>query len=150
MNRLNTFNNSSQPLSFSNNGISPVSEGANALKLENEVIENDTQQETMSESIDEVNNQYHEELLKNQEINEAENNNSEKDEMSLSKETPETFEETEVNSNDLREFGVDTNEPDLFSSSDNNSDTNDLSSSLDEDNDDDDLEIPAFLRRQKN
>ena len=32
---------------------------------------------------------------------------------------------------------VDTNEPDLFSSSDNNSDANDLSSSLDEDNDDD-------------
>ena len=37
-----------------------------------------------------------------------------------------------------------------FSSSDYNSDTNDLPSSLDEDNDDDDLEIPAFLRRQKN
>ena len=54
------------------------------------------------------------------------------------------------NQNDLREFGVDTNEPDLFSSSDDNSNTNDLTSSLDEDNDEDDLEIPAFLRRQKN
>ena len=88
--------------------------------------------------------------MKNQEINEVEDNKSLKDEMSFSKETSESFQETEVNSNDLREFGVDTNEPDLFSSSDYNSDTNDLSSSLDEDNDDDDLEIPAFLRRQKN
>ena len=52
--------------------------------------------------------------------------------------------------NDLREFGVDTNEPDLFSSSDDNSDANDLSKFFRMKKNDDDLEIPAFLRRQKN
>ena len=54
------------------------------------------------------------------------------------------------NTNDLREFGVDNNEPDLFSSNDDNSGTDDLLSSSNDENEDDDLEIPAFLRRQKN
>ena len=54
-------------------------------------------------------------------------------------------------SNDLKEFGVDSDAPDLFSAETENLSTNDLlSSSEDEDEDDDDLEIPAFLRRQKN
>ena len=51
-------------------------------------------------------------------------------------------------SNDLREFGVDSDSPDLFSSESEHSTAEDLLS-LNED-DDDDLEIPAFLRRQKN
>ncbi len=143
-------NGLTQSFVFNGNNSNPVSHGANALKLENEIVTNDLQNQTSNQSVNDMNNQYHEELLKNQEMNEVEDNKSEKDEMSFSKETSETYEETEANSNDLREFGVDTNEPDLFSSSDYNSDTTDLPSSLDEDNDDDDLEIPAFLRRQKN
>ena len=52
-------------------------------------------------------------------------------------------------SNDLKEFGVDSDAPDLFSSeTENSSSDDDLLSSNDEE--DDDLEIPAFLRRQKN
>ena len=51
-------------------------------------------------------------------------------------------------SNDLKEFGVDSDAPDLFSSETENSSSDDLLSSSDEE--DDDLEIPAFLRRQKN
>ena len=51
-------------------------------------------------------------------------------------------------SNDLKEFGVDTDSPDLFSSETDNSSPEDLLSSNEEE--DDDLEIPAFLRRQKN
>ena len=51
-------------------------------------------------------------------------------------------------SNDLKEFGVDSDAPDLFSSETENSSSEDLLSSSDEE--DDDLEIPAFLRRQKN
>ena len=51
-------------------------------------------------------------------------------------------------SNDLKEFGVDSDAPDLFSTeTENTSSDNLLSSSTEED---DDLEIPAFLRRQKN
>ena len=140
-----------QSFVFNGNNTNPVSHGANALKLENEIVTNDLQNQTSNQSVNDMNNQYHEELLKNQEINEVEDNKSLKDEMSFSKETSESFQETEVNSNDLREFGVDTNEPDLFSSSNDYSETNDLSNALSEDNDDDDdLEIPAFLRRQKN
>ena len=52
-------------------------------------------------------------------------------------------------SNDLKEFGVDSDSPDLFSSESENSSPEDLLSSEAEE-EDDDLEIPAFLRRQKN
>ena len=51
-------------------------------------------------------------------------------------------------SNDLKEFGVDSDSPDLFSSESENSSPDDLLSS--ETEEEDDLEIPAFLRRQKN
>ena len=49
----------------------------------------------------------------------------------------------------LKEFGVDMDEPDLFSSENKDSSSDDLLGSSDHD-DEDDLEIPAFLRRQKN
>jgi len=52
-------------------------------------------------------------------------------------------------SNDLKEFGVDSDAPDLFSSETENSTSEDLLSSNVE-YEEDDLEIPAFLRRQKN
>jgi cell division protein FtsZ len=52
-------------------------------------------------------------------------------------------------SNDLKEFGVDSDAPDLFSTETENSSSDDLLSSNNE-NEEDDLEIPAFLRRQKN
>ena len=51
-------------------------------------------------------------------------------------------------SNDLKEFGVDTDAPDLFSSETESSSSDELLSSDQEE--EDDLEIPAFLRRQKN
>ena len=52
--------------------------------------------------------------------------------------------------NDLKEFGVDTDEPDLFNSNTHTANSDDLlGSSEDNIEDEDDLEIPAFLRRQK-
>ena len=51
--------------------------------------------------------------------------------------------------NDLKEFGVDNDAPDLFSSENETSSTENLLSQENE-NQEDDLEIPAFLRRQKN
>jgi len=70
--------------------------------------------------------------------------------MSFSQEAIETTEPEQNISNDLKEFGVDTNEPDLFNSENQSSNTEDLLGSNDDDSDEDDLEIPAFLRRQKN
>ena len=54
----------------------------------------------------------------------------------------------EETSNDLKEFGVDSDAPDLFSSESDNSSPEDLLTS--DEQEEDDLEIPAFLRRQKN
>ena len=53
--------------------------------------------------------------------------------------------------NDLKEFGVDSDAPDLFSSENETSDNRkSIVPMIHEDNEEDDLEIPAFLRRQKN
>ncbi len=128
---------------FSNNNTAPVSHGANALKLENEVIS-----ENPSESIDDLNNLYNEELLKNQDAENIVENISEQKEVSFSKEAIETH-LTDQSLNNLKEFGVEVDGPDLFSSESQNSSTEDLLGSSEEDQEDD-LEIPAFLRRQKN
>ena len=130
---------------FSNNSSSPVSHGANALKLENEVVS-----ENFNESVNEVNNQYHEELLKNQDVESVNESISENNDLSFSQERMDIKEAEQENSNDLKEFGVDTEEPDLFSSENSSSTSEDLLGSTDEDHEEDDLEIPAFLRRQKN
>ena len=140
-------NNGTTSFSFSNTSSNPISQGATALKLENEVVTENIN----NESVNEVNNQYHEELVKSQEVENIIENTSNDDEKSFSQEVLNSSESTETPSNDLKEFGVDTNEPDLFSSENQNLNSDDLLGSIEEDQEEeDDLEIPAFLRRQKN
>ncbi len=130
---------------FSNASSNPVSHGANALKLENEIVNESLNNQT----VDEVNNQYHEELLKDQEAKSIVDSTSDDEEKSFSQEA--ISNETEHNiTNDLKEFGVDTDEPDLFSNDNQNSSSESLLGSEKDDQEEDDLEIPAFLRRQKN
>ena len=64
----------------------------------------------------------------------------------------ESFSEIEQNSNGLENFGVEEESPDLFSSNQESFESEELSSkeSSEDQSEDDDLEIPAFLRRQKN
>ena len=143
-------NGMTQSFQFSGNNPNLVSHGANALKLENEIVTNNSQSQINNQSVNEMNDQYHEELLKNQEIEKSDSLSSEDNEMPISNETPESLEKIVEDQNDLREFGVDTNEPDLFSSENDNSESNDLLNSSDDEKEEDDLEIPAFLRRQKN
>ncbi len=134
---------SATSFNFSNNNHTPISHGANALKLENEVAS-----ENLNESVDDLNNQYNEELLKNQDAKNIVENISDQEEVSFSQEALVSPEIDQTPANDLREFGVEAEGPDLFSS--NSDDTSeDLLGSTEEDQDDD-LEIPAFLRRQKN
>jgi len=140
-----TTNNSSAAFSFSNTGSNPITHGANALKLENEVVN-----ENSEETIDQVNNEYHEELLKNQEAESIVENTSLENEVSFSQEAMDTLNTDTEQTNDLKEFGVNTDEPDLFSSDNQDTNSEDLLGSSNEENDEDDLEIPAFLRRQKN
>ena len=129
---------------FSGNNQTPVSLGANALKLENEVAS-----ENFNDSIDHLNNQYNEELLKNQKAKSIVENDSDQEEVSFTQEALETSKIDHTSPNDLKEFGVEAEGPDLFSSDNTDTSKEDLLGSL-EDDQEDDLEIPAFLRRQKN
>ena len=127
---------SSQSFDFYNNGASPITEGATALKLENEV-----QQETMTEA--------DQPIVSDEIINEG---NSE--ETKPEGELYDDMQEQESNSNGLENFEIEEETPELFNS-ENNENENldnefksfDNSESSEEEND---LEIPAFLRRQKN
>jgi cell division protein FtsZ len=136
--------NGTTSFSFSNASSNPFSHGANALKLENEVVTENLN----NESVDEVNNQYHEELLKNQSAENIVESTSSESEISFSQEAV-AHQENEL-SDDLKEFGVDTDEPDLFNNENNVSGSDDLLGSSENETEEDDLEIPAFLRRQKN
>ena len=136
-------NGATTSFSFANNTSNPITHGANALKLENEVVS-----ENFNESVDDINNQYHEELLKNQDAESIVKSASEENEVSFSEEAINNIESE--SSSDLKEFGVDTDEPDLFSADNQSSGQEDLLGSSNDESEEDDLEIPAFLRRQKN
>jgi cell division protein FtsZ len=142
---------SSAAFNFSNSTQSPISHGANALKLENEIVQEQqsetTQTNVTNEEVLQSTNLETESVVEDATVNEME--------KSFTQEAVETQDETnsidnveEDVSNDLKEFGVDSDSPDLFSSETENSIPEDLLSSDEEE--EDDLEIPAFLRRQKN
>ena len=144
---------SSQSFNFSNTtASSPITHGANALKLENEII-----QEQQTESSH--NQMTNEEVVQNTSTESesiVDDNSVNEMEKSFAQEALETnHEEAQENnvdeevSNDLKEFGVDSDAPDLFSSETETSSSDELLSS-DYEEEEDDLEIPAFLRRQKN
>ena len=60
---------------------------------------------------------------------------SESNETHFSNETSVSLEKEQDNQNDLREFGVDANEPDLFSSENANLDTNEFLNSTEDEKD---------------
>jgi cell division protein FtsZ len=137
---------------FTTSSSSPVSHGANALKLENEVTSDMANQQVIKEEVNQVNHQYHEELLKNQEVENTIEETSNEQEISFTEEA--TSEENSTIEqeikNDLSEFGVESDAPDLFSNDSDSLNSNELLSTDSDDEQEDDLEIPAFLRRQKN
>jgi cell division protein FtsZ len=137
---------------FSSSNSSPVSHGANALKLENEVTSEIANQPAIKEEVNKVNNQYLEELLKSQEIENTVSETSNEHEVSF---TEEAIKEEKASieqeiKNDLSEFGVESDAPDLFNNDSESLNSNELLSTDSDDEQEDDLEIPAFLRRQKN
>ena len=140
---------SNTSFNFSNSG--PISSGANALKLDSEVISENTLETDAinNENINQINNQYHEELLKNQDAESIVEKTVKDEENSFTKDAMEDLTEAQKSHNDLKEFGVDNESPDLFSSESENSYSEELLLSENEDQEDE-LEIPAFLRRQKN
>ncbi len=143
---------SSQSFNFSNmTPSSPITHGANALKLENEVIQEQKNDSSQSQVTNEDLNQntamQSESIVEDNSVNEMEKSFAQEAIETTDLDIQENNIEQEV-SNDLKEFGVDSDSPDLFSSEPESSSSEDLLSSNDDE--DDDLEIPAFLRRQKN
>ena len=143
---------SSASFNFSNTVSNPISNGANALKFENEIVNEQVNESSHSSVVNEeyINNSNieTESVIEDSSINEMEKSFTE-EAMETSQENTETESIEEDISNDLKEFGVDSDAPDLFSSETENSTSEDLLSSNVKD-EEDDLEIPAFLRRQKN
>jgi len=137
---------------FSSSNSSPVSHGANALKLENEVTSEIANQPAIKEEVNKVNNQYLEELLKSQEIENTVSETSNEHEVSFTEEAikEESASIEQEIKNDLSEFGVESDAPDLFNNDSESLNPNELLSTDSDDEQEDDLEIPAFLRRQKN
>ena len=144
---------SSASFNFSNSISNPVSHGANALKLENEIVQEQHQEHSNSNVSNEKT--IHSNNFETETESVVEDGSVNEMEKSFTQEAMETPQEQAVEenieedaSNDLKEFGVDSDAPDLFSSETENSSSDDLLSSSHEE--EDDLEIPAFLRRQKN
>ena len=123
---------SHQSFNFSANVAAPISEGATALKLENEIQE---------EAANEV-EQY------DQTDNEVLGSTTVSDEPIV--EETQSIDEPEV-SNGLENFEIEEETPELFNLGNEENSTDETSESQETHNlDEDDLEIPAFLRRQKN
>ena len=140
VNKHSTINNNT-------NFISNTS-GANALQVENEEIKS-TENELLNSLVDEnmaVN------TLSSEEIKSELNNNNFNDEMplNLEKESETNVPDNQIeNSNGLENFELGEDSPQLFNSdseilNDKNLENQDVVT------DEDELEIPAFLRRQKN
>tara|TARA_B100001250_G_scaffold386306_1_gene382707 strand:+ start:439 stop:1917 length:1479 start_codon:yes stop_codon:yes gene_type:complete len=142
---------SSQSFSFSNPNNSIITNGANALKIEEETASNyDSSHINESKEVNEM------------EMSNISTTSSEETEtltQNIENETETFIERTENEikdkpSNGLENFQFNDEEtPELFNSDNVENNSEDSSSSLDtndEKEEDDDLEIPAFLRRQKN
>jgi cell division protein FtsZ len=148
---------SAQTFNFSPTMSSPVTHGANALKLENEVINEVTKNISSTEipngQVESTQGIETESIVENNEVNDIDQSFSE-EAFNVLNETEETNLNEEGNtSNGLENFGaVDEDAPDLFNSDNKSSESQDLLSreNTEDSSEDDDLEIPAFLRRQKN
>ena len=145
---------SAQSFNFSPSMTSPISNGANALKLENEIIAepvtNTASPEMMNEQT--ATNQEVESIVENNQSNDYEQSFLEEALTTAQPKVNSSIEEDHV-SNGLENFGVEGEDaPDLFSSDSATSEAEGLLSTetLDNTSEEDDLEIPAFLRRQKN
>jgi len=140
-----------QSFNFSTSTPSLATDGANALKLENEVISKVASEDDSSESIKSLNQVYNEEFLSNQESEtktDIEDNSIDDHNTSLLDETSEIAKQP---SNGLENFGIEEETPELFNLEEEGH-SQEFASSENDNNEpeEDDLEIPAFLRRQKN
>ena len=148
-------NGAAQSFNFSSTGTSPISHGANALKLENEIVaepkSNITSSSMMNEQVANTQEIEKESIIENNHTNDYEQSFAEEvfnNDTNTTKDNNPI--ESEQASNGLENFHIEP-APDLFNSQEQSEEAQDLLSSGISENssEDDDLEIPAFLRRQK-
>ena len=127
----------SQSFNFQNNMQNHITQGATALKAENEVMKENVIEKEIDHSIN-----------INSDVGAAETliNDKEDDSLILSNEVEVEAKETKADTNGLENFGIEEDTPDLF---ENNSPL-ESSEQVEESSEEDEFEIPAFLRRQKN
>jgi len=131
------FPNTNTPhaFNFAEANVNTATSGANALKLENEVLVEAPAVEP--ETIKEINEEYNEEILNNQK------------EETISSD----LKESEVSANGLENFGFEEESPGLFDNDikeDSSKEFTSFDTTEEKSDEEDELEIPAFLRRQKN
>ncbi len=141
-----TNTGSSQSFTFSNQKSSIITNGANALKIEEEI-----KAETESKATSEIEDS--EELVSSTNV-EEETNTLENEPSTALGQSFETEESNSPPSNGLENFNFDEETPELFNSDGSINETEEETSLSTETSttiqEEDDLEIPAFLRRQKN
>ena len=127
----------SQSFNFQNNMPNHITQGATALKAENEAMKENVIEKEIDHSIN-----------INSDVGAAETliNDKEDDSLILSNEVEVEAKETKADTNGLENFGIEEDTPDLF---ENNSPL-ESSEQVEESSEEDEFEIPAFLRRQKN
>ena len=132
--------------SDSNSFISSTS-GANALQVENEQIK-ETENELLNSMVDE--NMAVDNLQAGNIKDETTHNSISGEETALNlEETHEVVQNDYEKSNGLENFELSDTGPQLFNS-DSNIEKEIIEENFDQNSDDDELQIPAFLRRQKN
>ena len=139
-----------QPFSYSGNMSAPFIEGATALKLENEITEQTTPEISSSNDIETTATSSSTlEKKSDEDLNSAVVAQTNETIENIQTEEPKDF------SNGLENFGIEGIEeetPELFNSDSSETSEKEFTSfdTLDQSKEDDELEIPAFLRRQKN
>ncbi len=135
----------SSSFNFSATMASPISEGATAIKLENEISH-----ETTQEANETINSEIHSTQENMNKANSETNSEAVHSEIEHEEEISTSNEETF--SNGLENFEIKEDVPELFNSESDESQNEELTSLDDtknENKEENDLEIPAFLRRQK-
>ena len=135
--------NAPSAFNFNNSMSNTAVDGANALKLDDEVMSETNSEDISSQALKELSAQTQETVLENKE----EGNSS----LILENE----YKEEQQTSNGLENFEIEDDVPELFNSGDSlETEDNDQEFSSfakeENNNEEDALEIPAFLRRQKN
>jgi cell division protein FtsZ len=135
--------NAPSAFNFNNSMSNTAVDGANALKLDDEVMSETNSEDISSQALEELSAQTQETVLENKE----EGNSS----LILENE----YKEEQQTSNGLENFEIEDDAPELFNSGDSlETEDNDQEFSSfakeENNNEEDALEIPAFLRRQKN